>query len=248
QNEASQVETFVNLLKENNYTTPNECARLLQSYKLLMAVRNMMHLLSNQKNDRFEFLMQKKIAALYNHKEDSLSEFMKEYFKAANVINRFSKSMIKKFQEEITNPLPDSLAIDLDEDFIMKGKTISYIGHHKLSLSDILRAFYYRGLHSAHFDETLRSLIVEQAENYNQNSVPEIESSVFFREILRLPKNIGTTLSVMNELSVLSAFMPEFNDLIGFLQHGVYHSYTSDEHTLITIHNIEKLEKDTSQL
>src|SRR5690606_26348930 len=52
----------------------------------------------------------------------------------------------------------------------------------------------------------------------------------------------------MNELGVLSAFMPEFNDLIGFLQHGVYHCYTADEHTLITIQNIEKLEKDTSQL
>jgi [protein-PII] uridylyltransferase len=63
-----------------------------------------------------------------------------------------------------------------------------------------------------------------------------------------LPRNVGQTLSSMNELGVLGAFMPEFKDLIGFLQHGVYHQYTADEHTLMTILNVEKLEKDFSIL
>ena len=183
-----------------------------------MAVRNLLHLLSDQKNDRFEFSMQQKISGIFNdYKKDALQAFMKEYFKAANVINRFSKSMIKKFQDEISSPLPDSLAVDLDEDFILKGKTISYIGNNEPSLSDILRGFYYRGLHSAHFDETLRSLIVEISEHYIENGKPEVESSVFFREILRLHRNVGTTLTVMNELGVLSVFLPEFKDLVGFM-------------------------------
>ena len=52
----------------------------------------------------------------------------------------------------------------------------------------------------------------------------------------------------MNELGVLKIFLPEFKDLIGFLQHGVYHFYTADEHTLITIKNVEKLEREHSQL
>jgi [protein-PII] uridylyltransferase len=173
---------------------------------------------------------------------------MHEYFNAANIINRFSKSMIKKFQEEISNPLPDSLAIDLDENYILKGKSISLNGKPKISLSDILTAFYYRGLYNADFDENLRSTIIEIVEDYEGDSKSEIESSVFFREILRLPKNVGLTLSAMNELGVLKAFMPEFKDLTGFLQHGVYHCYTADEHTIQTIQNLEKLEKDTSPL
>jgi [protein-PII] uridylyltransferase len=36
----------------------------------------------------------------------------------------------------------------------------------------------------------------------------------------------------MNELGVLGAFMPEFGEMVGFFQAGVYHTYTSDEHTL----------------
>ncbi len=248
QTEMTQAEIFIDLLRENKYTTENECNRLLQSYKLIIAVRNMLHLTSGQKNDRFEFNAQKKISSMLIHRKDSLASFMHEYFNAANVINRFSKSMIKKFQEEIGNPLPDSLAINLDEDFILKGKTISLNNHSNLNLSDILRSFYYRGLYNAHFDENLRSAITEIVEEYQADGKSEAESSVFFREILRLPKNVGQTLSVMNELGVLKAFMPEFNDLIGFLQHGVYHCYTADEHTIITIQNLEKLEKDTSPL
>jgi len=248
QNESAQVEIFIGLLKGNNYTSPAECDRLLQSYKLILSVRNLLHLFSHQKNDRFEFNSQQRISHLLNHKKDSISDFMKEYFKAANIINRFSKSMIKKFQEEISNPLPDSLGIELDEDFILKGRTIYYSENKKLSLSDVLRGFYYRGFHFAHFDESLRSLIIENVESGEYLNENESESSVFFREILKLNKNVGQTLSVMNEMGVLSAFMSEFKDLIGFLQHGVYHCYTADEHTLITILNLEKLEKDVSPL
>jgi len=248
QNEETQTEIFIELLKKFNYTTANECARLVKSYQLILTVRNLLHLISNQKNDRLEFNAQTKLARLLYHKKDSLGIFMRDYFKAANVLNRFCKSMLKKFHEEITSSLPDSLAINLDDHFVLKGKTISITNNNELKLSDILRAFYYRGLYSVHFDENLRSLIISTIEELAENSSHEIESSVFFREILRLPHNVGQTLSVMNELGVLGAYMPEFAELVGYLQHGVYHCYTADEHTLITISNLEKLEKDVSLL
>jgi [protein-PII] uridylyltransferase len=248
QNEKVQSETFVEMLRDKEYSTPNECRRLFSSYKLLITVRNLLHLVSNQKNDRFEFAAQQKISILFHNKKDAISIFMREYFIAANVINRFTKSIVKKFLEEISNPLPDSLAIILDEDFVLKGKTITLNNHSDLELSDVLRAFYYRGSYNAQFDEKLRTLIVETVEKEDIKEQYGTNSSVFFREILRLPKNVGQTLTAMNELGVLSAFMPEFNDLIGFLQHGVYHQFTADEHTLMTILNVEKLDKDFSNL
>ncbi len=105
----TQAEAIVKILKEQDYTTESECTRLLESYALILGVRNLIHLFSQQKNDRFEFNLQQKVSAFLVHKKDALAVFMHEYFKAANVINRFSKSMIKIFQEEISNPLPDSL-------------------------------------------------------------------------------------------------------------------------------------------
>ena len=52
----------------------------------------------------------------------------------------------------------------------MKGRVISIRENAQLTMSDILRAFYYRGLHSARFDESLRSYIVDKVETYRQIS------------------------------------------------------------------------------
>jgi [protein-PII] uridylyltransferase len=246
QKEITQAEIFIEQLKENSYSSPVECRKLIESYEFILSVRNLLHIFANQKSDRLEFSAQQKIAGIFNHNENSLSSFMQKYFSAATVINRFSKSMTRKFREELANPLPDALAIDLDNDFFLKGKTIYTRDSRPFSLSDVLRVFYYRGLHGAHFDDALRLLIIDAAEKQSHRQNTEAESSVFFREILKLHKNVGSTLATMNELGVLSAFMPEFRDLVGFLQHGVYHCYTADEHTLTTIQNVEKLEKDTS--
>lgn len=241
--ESTQAEVFIDLLKQYDYTNNNECNRLLNSYKFVLAIRNHLHLINDQKTDRFEFSSQVKLARIYGFEEDQLVAFMQQYFRAAGVIYRFAKSMIKKFEEEISHPISDSLIIELDEDFIIKGGIISVRDKTSLMLPEILRAFYYRGLRGARFDEKLRTMIVETVEDFNEYSRPGTESSVFFREILKLPKRVGQTLSVMNELGVLGIFLPEFGDLVGFLQHGVYHCYTADEHTLITIRNVGKLRK-----
>jgi [protein-PII] uridylyltransferase len=248
QGEKVQSEAFVDMMLEKEYSSPAECRKLFNSYKLLLTVRNLLHLQSGQKVDRFEFALQLKIAHLFYSRKDAIALFMKDYFEAANIIYRFNKSIVKKFLEEITDPLPEALAIELDEDFILKGKTLSLNVRRELKLSDILRAFYYRGFNNAPFDDKLRTLAIETVDKEEEMRFNNPESSVFFREILRLPRNVGQTLSAMNELGVLGAFMPEFKDLIGFLQHGVYHQYTADEHTLTAIANAEKLDKDNTNL
>jgi [protein-PII] uridylyltransferase len=203
---------------------------------------------SKQRTDRFEFSDQIRIAKIFGFDEEHLADFMKIYFKAAITVNRFSKTIIKQYYDDILATLPDSLSIVLDDDFELKGKIISQRNNSDLTLSDLLRAFYYRGLHSARFDKKLRSYIIEKMEGSDDISWQEGESSVFFREILKLPKNIGSTLASMNELGVLGAIIPEFKELNGFLQHGVYHCYTADEHTLVAIQNIEKLANQNTQL
>ena len=164
------------------------------------------------------------------------------------MIKRFCRTMRKRFQEEITPPVSDYLTIELDDDFVLKSENVSLVKQIDLDMSAILRAFYYRGLHSAHFEENLRSQIIESVFDIDAKRIHEHKSSLFFREILRLPKNVGAILTLMNELGVLGAFLPEFKELIGFFQPGVYHCYTADEHTLIALGNVEKLADEVSVL
>jgi [protein-PII] uridylyltransferase len=246
QSEKTQSEAFIELLHDENFTSAKECARLLDGFRYIQMVRSLLHLIYKQKNDRLEFPDQIKITKILGYKKEGYQKFMKEYFEASNVVYRFNRSFLKKIRKVIAGYLPESLAVDIDDDFYLMGDIIYIRNYRKLSMSDILRGFYYRGYHNGHFDEHLRSAIVESLDSIEVQN--DSESSVFFRELLCLPHNVGKTISIMNELGVLQVFLTEFAELNGFIQHGVYHCYTADEHTLVTILNVEKLAHDTSQL
>jgi [protein-PII] uridylyltransferase len=48
----------------------------------------------------------------------------------------------------------------------------------------------------------------------------------------------------MNELGVLSAFLPEFEPIVAMMQFNVYHHYTVDEHTIQTISTLAQIERE----
>ncbi|MEW6507562.1 MAG: HD domain-containing protein [Bacteroidota bacterium] len=248
QKEITQTELFLNELKVNKIIVPRAVARLQESYKFILGTRNYLHLISGHKNDRLEFVYQERIAALVGYTGDGWHKYMHKYFESSNIIKRFSRTMMIRFEEEISEPVPDYLAIELDDDFSIKNGLISLTSKNKLNLSSIFRAFYYRCTNDARFDENVRSNIIEAVIDHEETQSQEHQSSVFFREILNLSKNVGKTLEVMNELGVLGAFMPEFKELIGFFQPGVYHCYTADEHTLIALKNLEYLSLENNQL
>ncbi|MEG8946513.1 [protein-PII] uridylyltransferase [Rosettibacter firmus] len=248
QNEITQTETFINILKEKKILVPRAAARLLDSYKFILNTRNHLHLISGHRNDRLEFSDQEKIAYRHGYNESTWQNYMKKYFESANVIKRFATTMSKRFMDELSKPISDYLSIPLDDDFSLKGDIIYLISNTELTMSVILRAFYYRGLHDARFDDNLRSQIIEAVVDHEEAQNLEKQSSVFFREILKLPKNVSKTLIAMNELGVLGAFLPEFKEIINFFQPGVYHCYTADEHTLVALSNLENLNYENNFL
>ncbi len=248
QSEVTQTEAYLKLLLQQKAIIPRAVARLLEAYKFIINVRNHLHLISGTKNDRLEYSAQEKIAKIMGYAEPGWQNFMKRYFECANIIKRFALTSTKKTEEELLNPFSEILTVQLDDDFILRGNTVSYTGSEEITLPTIMRAFYYRGFYTARLDDALRSSIIEAVIDLNESSIFEPNSSAFFREILKLPKNVGKTLYAMNELGVLGAFLPEFKDLVGFFQPGVYHCYTADEHTLIALNNLENLENETSSL
>ncbi len=248
QEETTQTELFLLKMKNEKFIDSKGVQRLLNSYKTLLQVRNMLHVLSKRREDRLEFTLQKKIATSLGYKENNWKEFMFEYFNSTNIVHRFSRTLVKRYEEELSTPVSEFLSIELDDDFSIKDNLIYLKKEKELSISEAMRVFYYRGAHHARFSQNLRSTIINSALDVEESEHYSVSSSVFFREILKLPHKVGETLSVMNSLGILGSFLPEFRDLIGFFQPGVYHCYTADEHTLIAIKNLELLIKHDSLL
>jgi len=248
QYEVTHTERFIEILFQDKLVNYKAKKRLLDGYKLILQTRNLLHLTEGRKTDRLEFSNQKNIALKIGYDESTWKDFMFKYFESGTIINRFSKTMMKRYRQEIAFPLSDYLNIKLDDDFNVKGKILTFSADRYLSISEIMRAFFYRAVNDASFEKNLRALVIESTHIYEETEQAQTPSSVFFREMLKLPSNVGKTLSVMNEFGFLGIFLKEFGDLVGFFQPGVYHCYTADEHSLIALQNVELLNEQNNNL
>lgn len=245
--EETYIEVFAETLKRTGDITQSDYVKLIKSYSYLVSIRNILHILHRQRYDRFEFQDQISVAKVLGMNEpDSYRALMKDYFAATSNHYRFQRSFLKRYFRKYEPSVPMNMAMHLDDDFFILGDDLHTFLEAPLSMSDMLKACYYRGLHNIYFDDRLRTTIIRSIEDPHISDIQQ--SAFYFRKIIQLPHNVGKTLSVMNELGILAAFMPEFRDMVGFLQHGVYHCYTADEHTIKTIENLEQLGESTNDL
>ncbi|MCL4143803.1 UNVERIFIED_CONTAM: hypothetical protein GTU68_041059 [Idotea baltica] len=70
------------------------------------------------------------------------------------------------------------------------------------------------------------------------------EAQRLFLDLLLKHGNPERALRRMNELGVLSAFIPEFEPIVAMMQFNMYHSYTVDEHIIQTIAALAMIEKN----
>ena len=64
-----------------------------------------------------------------------------------------------------------------------------------------------------------------------------------FLDLLLKHGNPERALRRMNELGVLSAFIPEFEPIVAMMQFNMYHHYTVDEHTIQCISQLSQIER-----
>ncbi|TVP54109.1 MAG: [protein-PII] uridylyltransferase [Halomonadaceae bacterium] len=71
----------------------------------------------------------------------------------------------------------------------------------------------------------------------------DLACSTLFMELLRTPHELDRTLSTMKRYNVLGRYLPEFGQIIGQMQHDLFHVYTVDAHTIRVISNMELLRR-----
>ena len=69
----------------------------------------------------------------------------------------------------------------------------------------------------------------------------DLAVTTLFMELLRTPHAMDQTLSAMKKYNVLGRYLPEFGQIIGQMQHDLFHIYTVDAHTMRVIRNMVRL-------
>ena len=73
-------------------------------------------------------------------------------------------------------------------------------------------------------------------ENYRQNP----KHTQLFMRLLKAPYKVVTQLTRMRRYGVLARYIPEFGQIVGQMQHDLFHIYTVDAHTMMVIGNMRR--------
>lgn len=245
------VNYFLISATNSNTITTKEAKNILSSYDYLIKIRNGLHIVNSNARDRFDFQAQVNLARYLFPDSSNIDEtvyaMMKKYFESTLILSEFLEYFSKEALQVIY-PCETFNTYKLDEDFLLCGRFIKNKQKENLSLVQILKLFTYHHQYLAIFDNELERKIKASLEYFDGTEISDPEVKRLFRKFFQSSDDLSDSLFLMHRLGVLGFLIPEFESLKFFFQPNAYHIYTTDEHTLMAIKNVFKLELDNSIL
>ncbi|SIQ89176.1 UTP--GlnB (protein PII) uridylyltransferase, GlnD [Aeromonas sp. RU39B] len=224
-------------MTSHGFLNQAEYRELEDCQNFLWKVRFALHMVINKGDNRLLFDRQRTVAQLLGFKGEGnapVEQMMKRFYQTARRVAELNEMLLQLFDEAILG----NSAMDvrrISDEFQLRGRLIDAVEPDLFMREPaaILRLFYQiaqhsqvTGIHSA----TLRQLREARRKlGCWLQDIPECRR--LFMALLRHPGGIGLPLSLMHKYSILSAYLPQWNLIVGQMQFDMFHAYTVDEHT-----------------
>ncbi|MEL6681949.1 MAG: [protein-PII] uridylyltransferase [Pseudomonadota bacterium] len=234
--------------------TTDEFETFVSAEDFLWAVRCHLHLIAGRAADQLTFDMQVEVAAAMGYRDQggrrAVEHFMQDYFRKATHVGELTRIFLTTLEANHTKQEP-MLARLLKRR--KKAKSPYAIKQNRLTVANE-EAFFADKLNTLRiFEEALRTgtllhpdamrLIPANLDLIDDEMRQDKEARRIFLDLLLKHGNPERALRRMNELGVLSAFIPEFAPIVAMMQFNMYHHYTVDEHTIQCISNLAQIER-----
>ncbi|QHI96679.1 [protein-PII] uridylyltransferase [Xylophilus rhododendri] len=239
-------------LAHNGLATALEITHIKRNEALLNLIRMRLHLIARRREDRLVFDLQTAVAESFGYRSQAsdgsrlamrASEaLMRRYYWAAKAVMQLSQILLLNIGERL-NPSSHALK-PINERFFDKGGMVE-VASDDLYLREphaILETFLvYEGLEGLRglSARTLRAL-------YNARNVMDASfrrdpaNRKTFLRILQQPKGLTHAVRLMNDTSVLGRYLRVFRNIVGQMQHDLFHVYTVDQHILMVLRNMRR--------
>jgi len=234
--------------------TRDEFSTFLRAENFLWAVRCHLHLISGRPNDQLTFDMQLEVATRMGYSDSAgrrgVEIFMQDYFRHATSVGDLTRIFLTKLEASQLKSEP------LLQRLLKRRKKLKpgYEEiHGRLAIRDeaeflsdplnLLRLFE-EGLRTGlliHPDAML--LVTANLNLIDAQMRNDPRAAKLFLDLLLKHGNPERALRRMNELGILSAFIPEFEPVVAMMQFNMYHHYTVDEHIIQCISHLAQIER-----
>jgi [protein-PII] uridylyltransferase len=240
--------TTLDALHDKGFFTEAEYATLVFSEEFLWRVRYGLHMIAKRPEERLLFDYQKELATLFGYEDEdgklAIEQFMHDYYRVVLSVRELNDVLLHFLDEVIINPGASSKVTPINERFQLRNDYIevTHIYVFEENPSALLEVFVLAGNHKVTGirASTIR-LIREHRhlidDDFRNNSL----NKELFLSLLRAPNRLATQLRRMKRYGILGRYLPEFDAIIGQMQHDLFHIYTVDDHTLNLIEFIRRL-------
>jgi [protein-PII] uridylyltransferase len=247
------VDTAAELVDEGVFRR-EEYEMFAAAEDFLWAVRCHMHRIAGRAVEKLSFDMQVEVAVRMGYQDTSgrraVEHFMQDYFRHATRVGEVTRVFLTamearhlKREASLAGLLKRRRKVPpgyrLDRGRLNIANPESFL-RDKLNL---LRLFE-EGLRSGVLihPDAMR-LVTANLDLIDAEMREDPEAVRIFLDLMLRHGNPERALRRMNELGVLSAFVPEFEPIVAMMQFNVYHHYTVDEHTIQTISILAQIER-----
>lgn len=236
-------------LCQHQVISPKETRLIQRHERNLQTLRIRLHYLAKRREDRLLFDFQNDLAAalgLTNTAKKRASEqLMQGYYRSVKCISLMNEILLKTFQTKLR--LNDENTLKINERFsVQHGQLITNVAKlFQTHPSAILESFLMLQQHQ-HIEGFSADLIREVQrvkKSINRDFRQSAENKRLFLNILSQPNGVNRALRNMNRYGVLGQYIPAFGNIIGQMQHDLFHVYTVDEHILNVLRNLRRFAK-----
>ncbi len=234
--------------------TPEEFGEFVQAEEFLWAVRSHLHLVTGRATEQLTFDLQVEVADRMGYEDRAgrraVEVFMQRYFREATHVGDLTRIFLTKLEATHMKGAPLLERIFRRRPRVKAGYRVV---HGRLDVADpdtflsdklnLLRLFE-EGLRTGMLihPDAMR-LVTANLNLIDDEMRNDKEARRIFLDLMLKHGNPERALRRMNELGVLSAFLPEFEHIVAMMQFNMYHSYTVDEHTIQCIVNLAQIER-----
>ena len=228
------IESLDNITSQE-FLNAEEMDILSRGQEFMWQVRYALHMITDRAEDRLLFDHQRELAALWGFEDGdklAVEQFMQVYYRWALALGQLNELLIQNFDQAILRQdMEDDIRI-LNERFQTRNDYIEARSEDLFSTTPgaLLELFLLcardeaiEGVaaptirlvrnHRHLVDDTFR------ADAHNKNT---------FLEILRGPNKMTRQLRRMTSYGILGRYLPEFGQIMGQMQHDLFHVYTVD--------------------
>lgn len=235
-------------LKQKGFLSDSEYDTLDKAQQFLWKIRFALHLQAGRKEEKLQIDYQRELADQFGYRDNGkrlpVEQFMKDYYLCARSVQQMNSLLLQLFEEQIIlvdepkQIVPINNRLHVHNGYLATTETTIFSAYPYAMLELFLILEQHPEIKGVRA-ETIRQLHanIQLIDDHFRN---DSACQRLFMKIIRQSKGVTHEFRRMNKWGVLGAYLPKFGDIVGQMQHDLFHIYTVDEHTLFLVRNLRR--------